>query len=260
LARASDQIRSSDVTLWGVIALVCGGLAVLSANVSALIPGNMLAGLHASRLNGATIGQLRAQVATLQADTARLTQENTILISRFTLAEQQSGSMIRRIGALEVSLPNALEAARSSGIDPNDVTASIGDGEPVTYPAEGGSVEVQQTEMPPLAAPADEAAQAEPASALAPDPDAVGVSLGAPVTTANAGAAWRTLNGKVGTLLIGLAPLVGDAGDPNRTHLIAGPLDPAAATTLCRQLALVGIACTPVPYLGTALAGQPGMP
>jgi hypothetical protein len=259
LARASDQVRSSDVTLWGVIALVCGGLAVLSANVSAVIPRNVLAGLHASRLDGATIGQLRAQVANLQADTARLQQENTVLASRFALTEQQNGSMIRRIGALEVSLPNALENARDGGIDAT-ATASIGDGAPVTFEAEGGSVTVQQTAMPPLVTTTTEAVSASTSAAPSLDPDAVGVALGAPVTVADAPAAWRMITGKVGTLLIGLAPLLGDRGDGTGAHLVAGPLDPAAAGTLCRQLALVGIACSPAPYRGAPIAGITAFP
>jgi hypothetical protein len=259
VARASDQVRSSDVTLWGVIALVCCGLAVLSANVSAIIPGNLLAGLHASRLDGATIGQLRAQVASLQADTARLTQENTVLLSRFTLAEQQSGAMIRRIGALEVSVPNALEAARESGIDPG-VTASIGDGKPVTFETEGGSVTVQQTAMPPLATTAEPAPVSGSPAAPAPDPNAVGVALGAPVTAAQAPAAWRTITGKVGTLLIGLAPLLRDQGDGSGTHLVAGPLDPSAANALCRQLALVGIPCSPMAFRGVPIPGISAFP
>jgi hypothetical protein len=260
VARASDQVRSSDVTLWGVIALICGGLAVLSANISAVIPGNLLAGLHTSRLEGATIGQLRAQVASLQADAARLTQENAVLLSRFTLAEQQSGAMIRRIGALEISLPNALEAVRAGGIDPGDVTASIGDGAPVTYDVQGGSVSVQQTAMPPLVTTttATTSGAAEPASIT--DADAVGVALGPPVTPTDASAAWSALTGKIGTLLIGLAPLVGVDGEDGATHVVAGPLDPAAAATLCRQLAPVGITCTPVPYRGTPIAGASSFP
>ena len=64
--KAADQFRSADVTKWGITALVVWGVAVLGANLSGLVPPGMLAALHASRIEGATMNQLRAQVAALQ--------------------------------------------------------------------------------------------------------------------------------------------------------------------------------------------------
>ncbi len=252
MARAADQFRSSDVTFWGIVALVCGGLAVLSANVSAVLPQNLLAGLHVSRLEGTTLNQLRAQVAALQGEAARLSRENATLASRFTLAEQQSGAMARRIGAVEVSLPNLLE--QQSALVTGDITASIGtNGQP--YPTEGGAVSVQhrplepgtadtpQT-MPPLAVPATTTAA----------PGATGVALGPAVPAENAAATWNDIEAKIGMLLLGLGPVLADAEDGSGKRVVAGPLrDTADAAALCRRVSRVGIACAPVPYAGTPL-------
>ena len=62
MLQAADQFRPSDVTFWGVIALVCGAVAVLSANVSAVMPEGVLAGLHSTRIEGANMSQVRAQL------------------------------------------------------------------------------------------------------------------------------------------------------------------------------------------------------
>src|SRR3569832_1964966 len=85
LAKASDQFQARDVTFWGVFALVVWGVAVLGANLSALIPDSVLGGLHASRLGGATLNQLRGQIDSLTPPTALLKQENTVLVQRFTV-------------------------------------------------------------------------------------------------------------------------------------------------------------------------------
>ena len=63
MARPVEHFRASDITVWGVFALVTWAIAVLGANVSAFIPDGVLGGLHASRLSGANLNQLRGQVA-----------------------------------------------------------------------------------------------------------------------------------------------------------------------------------------------------
>ena len=91
-----------------MFALITWAIAVLGANVSAFIPDGVLGGLHASRLSGANLNQLRGQVAALETETARLRQENSVLLQRFVLNEQASGEVTRRVGALELTVPLAV--------------------------------------------------------------------------------------------------------------------------------------------------------
>ena len=74
------------------------------------------------------------------------------------------------------------------------------------------------------------------------DGDAYGVALGLTVDAYGAPAAWNSLNAKVGTLLIGLTPVLADEANGTRKHLVAGPLPGfAQARDLCARLAPVGI-------------------
>lgn len=251
MARAIDQFRASDVTVWGVVALCCGGLAVLSANLSAVLPSSLLAGLHASRLEGGSLNQLRAQLASLDDETMDLRRANEALEARLNMAERSDGDVARRVGALEVSFPALMEQIGSDGIDTSAVTASIPPGESVSFDAEGGSVTVEQRS---LLAPAPDAPVEQPMPAIAtadtpkPDPDAFALAVGPLVTRENAGKTWDQLNGKVGTLLIGLAPLI--EGD----RIVAGPIRYRSdAVALCTRMALVGVPCTPVSFTGDPL-------
>jgi hypothetical protein len=184
-----------------MVALCCGGLAVLSANVSAMIPASVMAGLHAS--------------------------------------------------PLEVSLPAIMEQLAPGGVDASAVTASIPSNENGAVPAEGGSVAVETRPLfaPPVTAPADQP-MPDVASVQAPrpDPNAFALAIGPQVTAATAPKIWDDLNGKVGALLIGLAPLI--EGD----RIVAGPIkERSDAVALCTQLALVNVACTPVIFTGAPL-------
>src|SRR3569623_2182367 len=148
LAKASDQFQARDVTFWGVFALVVWGVAVLGANLSALIPDSVLGGLHASRLGGATLNQLRGQVDALATQAALLKQENTVLVQRFMVNEQASGEVTRRVGALELPVPKILETLNnSSGVDQSAVTASTGT-TAKPFDTDGGSVSYTTTPMP----------------------------------------------------------------------------------------------------------------
>src|SRR3569833_273803 len=125
LAKASDLFQARDVTFWGVFALVVWGVAVLGANLSALIPDNVLGGLHASRLGGATLNQLRGQLDALTPQAALLKQENTVLVQRFMVTEPASGAVTRRVGALELTVPKILESLNNgSPVDQSAVPAS----------------------------------------------------------------------------------------------------------------------------------------
>lgn len=250
MAKASDQFRASDVTFWGVTALFCCGAAVLSANVAALVPAGFFVGLHTSRADGTTISQLRSQVATLVEESVRMRRENNVLLQRFTLAEQARNEVTQRVGALEVSLPTLLEKMpAATGID-RSVTASISEEEPQTFEAEGGSVAVQQKPLLPRAAPA--VPQQEMATAV-PSGESFAIALGFPVAADEAEGEWQELSARVGTLLLGLAPLLQDTGN-GAARLVAGPLDTTTqADALCGRLDLVGIPCQTVRFTGEPL-------
>lgn len=261
LASAADQYRQSDIVFWGIAALVAGAIALLSANVSAILPDSVLAGLHASRLQGADINQLRHEILNLQLETGRLRQENALLSTRFTIAEQNDNTVVRRVGALEVSIPKLLEVLPPSAeVDRSTVTSSIGSDSKISFDAEGGSVTVREEPFLPAQhgmTGSDQPMPALPAQTTAsarPDPAAYGVALGAPVGATGANAAWRDLLGKVGPLLLGLEPLVGDRPE-SQGRLVAGPLNNLAeADQLCGRFEQIGVTCTSVPYSGAIVS------
>lgn len=260
LAKASEQFRQSDVTTWGIVALVLGGIAVMGANVSALVPQSVLAGLHKTRLEGASLEQLRAQVAELREETVRLKRENGVLTARFALKEQQSNDVTRRVGALEVSLPRLLEALPDgAAIDRSNLTAGIGRDPALVYETDGGSVVVRQqpmAELPPIAPQAQPLP--EPVTQLAAIPTqgdaAFGVALGAPIGPEQAPEAWRDLNMKLGPLLFGLSPLLLEAADGTGQRIVVGPIPQLSeASALCARLERISVACLPMAYTGTPL-------
>ena len=253
MAKASEQFRASDVTLWGIVALCCWGAAVLLANISAIVPNGVFAGLHASRLEGATVSQLRTQVVAMAEENRRMRSENNLLLQRFDRAEEASKESARRIGALEISLPAALETRTSSTGVGNDrmPTASIGSDNAVSFDADGGSVSVVQKPLVtdnPLNT-------TTTATVPAADPDAFGLALGFPIREEDAEAQWQSLAAKVGTLLLGLAPLLQDVdGEADSKRIVAGPVtDRAQAEQLCVRMDRVGIPCEPRPFSGAPL-------
>jgi hypothetical protein len=253
LTKASEQFRASDVTLWGIVALGCWGAAVLLANVSAVVPAGVFASLHASRLAGGTVSQLHTQVVAMAEENRRMRSENNLLLQRFDRAEEANRETARRVGALEVSVPAALEARNGSagvGID-RMPTASIGSDNAVSFDAEGGSVSVVQKPLVTENALNSAATtDAEPAV----NPDAFGLALGFPVRREDAEAQWQSLAAKVGTLLLGLAPLLQDIEGEDGKRIVAGPVtDRAQAEQLCVRMDRVGIPCEPRPFSGEPL-------
>ena len=119
MARAADQFRRSDVTLWGIVAAIASGVALLSASVATLVPAQLFAGLHESRMvdpRGARIeAQLaelagaRAELAGWRATAAELQNANTTLASRFDQLVEQTAGVRARVGALEGALPRLVE-------------------------------------------------------------------------------------------------------------------------------------------------------
>ena len=108
MARASEQFRQSDVTVWGIVALVCAALAVFGSNISMLVPQSIIGGLHQPRVAGASIETLRQQVSDLREETNRLKRENEVLVSRFAMQERSGNEITRRVGALEITVPRML--------------------------------------------------------------------------------------------------------------------------------------------------------
>lgn len=256
MAKAADQVRASDVTLWGVIALACWGFAVLSANLSGLLPASVLGALHASRLEGGTINQLRSQVAEIEMESQRMRRENNLLLQRFSLAEQANGEVTRRVGALEVSVPELLDQQlRGPEID-RAMTGSIGDGEVLSFETEGGSVSVRHKPLMPAGIPKPATmglAEGQPADPLS-DPAAFGLALGFPVAAADAEVQWQSLAAKVGTLLLGMAPLLAAVDGSQARQIIVGPLTSRTeAEELCSRMDRVGIPCEPAPFVGSSL-------
>jgi hypothetical protein len=256
LAKPVDHFRASDITFWGIFALVVWTIAVLGANVSAFIPSGILGGLHASRLDGASFNQLRAQVAELERESALLRQENTVLMQRFALNEQASGETMRRVGALELTVPQVLDAlsTRGPGIDPG-TTASTGSSAPTTFDVEGGSVSFTTTPMESIQSPAG-SEQPMPGAIMTimPDSSAYGIALGPPIDADEGEVAWRSMSDKVGTLLLGLGPLLANVEGSAGKRLVVGPIaSESDARQLCGRMAKVGIACSSVPFIGTPL-------
>lgn len=264
LAQQVERFRLSDVTTWGVVALAMGACAVLSANLSTVLPPGLLSGLHASRAEGIGLVQLRNEVAGLNEELARVRRDTATLVNRIALSEDHQGAVTRRVGALEISLPALVEAVPTGAVvDRSSITAAIG-GEPATVEiVEGGSIAVTTQ---PLLGPPDAAAQTtlQPAATVSaldqPLPDAIvpedawGVVLGSLFDEAGAEAAWLDMNAKAGPLLMSYQPLI-SGEEPGRVRLVAGPiLDLASAEALCDQVVTIGILCLPTAYEGAPLA------
>ena len=257
MAKASEQFRQSDVTTWGIVALVAGAIAVLGANVSALIPQSALAGLHRSRLEAPTLDQLRMQVAELREQTIQLKRESGILAARFALEEQQGNEITRRVGALEVSLPRLLEALpENAQIDRSNVTAAIGEGQALVYDADGGSVMIRQQPMQEAHPVPSQPLPDLPAAGLAmPDDTAFGIAIGPGISVNQAPKTWDDLSRKLGPLLFGLAPLLVDEANGDDKRIVVGPITQLSeATALCVRLERVAVSCMPMPFTGSPLA------
>ncbi|MDB5505897.1 MAG: hypothetical protein JWR75_535 [Devosia sp.] len=266
MARASDQFRQSDVTVWSILAIACGAVALLSANISAAVPENWFASLHASRVEGANLSLLRERVAELEGLTLDLRRADEIVATRLSLSDQSDTDVTRRVGALELSLPRIMEALRAeapAAVDRTVITAAIGAGQTQSFAADGGSVVVTQQPfgaLPALDPATDPLAQPLPEIIGTPtrtpiaDGAAYGVAIGPAVAADAAPATWDALNAKLGPLLFGLGPLVADDADSSDKRVVAGPFDDLAeATALCTRLERIGITCLPVPFSGTAL-------
>jgi hypothetical protein len=264
LARASEQFRQSDATIWGIVALVLCGIAVMGANLSAIVPTSILGGLHRTRIEGASLEQLRLQVADLRQQSIELKRENGQMLTRFALKEQQSNEVVQRVGALEVSLPKLLEVIPdNAAIDRSTITSSIGEDQALVYEADGGSVAIRQRPMleaQPAPLPEQPLPQTPPTQLAEAQPEVsgFGVALGTPILPGQAEGAWRDLSMKLGPLLLGLSPRLLDVPESGEKRIIVGPIaEVSEAAALCGRLERISISCSPLPFGGTPLETPP---
>lgn len=250
MAQISEQFRQSDITVWGIAALVCAGLAVLSANAAGLVPSSALNALHTPRNDAASLAQLRQQVVELRTETAQLRRQNEILTTRFSLQEQSGNEVVRRVGALEVAMPE-LSENRPFGvnIDRSVTTASIGVNASQQFSADGGTVVVRQSPLQqPLPAPIQTASAASGADV------GYAVAIGSSFAAGQAAAQWHNFEVRLGSMLIDMTPLVSDGSGAGQQRLIIGPIQQmSAARDLCLRLEQMEIACSPTSYSGAPL-------
>lgn len=244
-----------------------------------------MTGLHATRLEGGNLNRLRSELAALQQETAQIRNESGRLMTMLTLAGQDQDEVVRRVGAIESTLPRLLETpAAGPGIDNALLTSGIGDENRQFAEAEGGSVaytiapiggaaetpvEPGETETEPESAAKAEAVQAMPQPTvsdaviadlsrspriIAAPAKSFGIALGPQVTVQDAYLAWKDITNKAGTLLLGLGPLLSGNAGVEQQRLVAGPIDDyAQAEQICIRMIRMGISCLPVPYAGRAL-------
>ncbi len=268
LAESGEHFRQSDVTFWGIVALVLGALALLFSNLGAILPPSTLTGLHSTRLDGGNLNYLRTQVADLRDETARIRNENSRLMNMLTLAEQDQNAVTQRVGAIESSLPTLFETAQANAeIDRSFTTSAIATDPPQeVFEADGGTVAVtrrpfEQADVAPPVAPVPQTLEL-PAMPLPLPPRIVGsapsvafgIALGPQVTVQDAFVAWKDITTKAGPLLLGLGPLLSGNAGVEQQRLVAGPIgDYEQAEQLCIRMIRIGISCLPVPYAGQAL-------
>jgi len=260
LAKLSEPIWARDITFWGVFALVAWGAAVLCAGANALLPPGLLSGLHAPLFQGSNAGQLQARIADLDARVAALKADNAALMNRVALTEEGRTDITKRLGALEVSMPRVIESINTPApLDHSVITGDIAAPASMVEQADGGSVAYTTTPLTTQATAAPQTTQPMPSvlPLVAPNSNAYGVALGPPILEMDGPTAWKSMNDRAGTLLVGLSPLLGIVeGDAGR-RLIAGPLPTeAAARELCGSFAKLGIACASMAFIGDMVPGN----
>ncbi len=265
MARSIEHYRQSDVNFWGIVAIAASGLAVIAVSLPAVLPAQFFSALHASRLNGADVNNLRAEMVSLSDKTARLRLDTTQLLTRLGLAEKDRNEIVRRVGALENTLPLLVEQIPpGSPVDASIVTSSVGRATE-TSAIPGGSIAIERSplyldqtgpasvageETPPLPNTAAETS----VSAVMPNlerfaTEQYGVAMGGAVSVSEAYVTWIDLRNKVGALLIGMEPILSGANDGY--HVVAGPIDSISrAEELCGYIQRAGLQCLPVSYSG----------
>ncbi len=266
LADISNQVGQADVTRWGIVAMVFGGVALLSFSLSGNVPDSVSTALHATRVQGANANVLRQQVSDLQNQQLRIDRNLQLLDGQLRVSERDQGDLIRRLSALETAIPALLEVVPPDAELDYSLTGSIEDPEEESFDAEGGSVTVTQSPMFPEEASAEETEDVQDMPALPPSleeipieetaPEVIltasqyGLAIGEVITDETAETKWADLRQSVGTLLIGLEPALSEPSGTGDSRIIVGPIsDYAAAETLCARIARAGVPCLPVQYV-----------
>ena len=263
-----ERFRQTDVNFWGIAAIAACGIAVSTASLPTLLPPQVFSALHTSRISGADVNALRAELATLEMETTKLRSETDQISTRIGLADRNRGDIVQRVGALENSLPLLMEQIPpGQAIDASIITSSTGNNRETT-PIEGGSVEITRT---PLYPQQDMVGMPETESDSTPMPEQTnaetpfertempnleqvsseefGIAVGGTVTVNDAYVSWLDLRSKVGALLIGMEPIL--SASNTGYHIVAGPVERIArAEELCAYVERAGLQCLPVPYAG----------
>jgi hypothetical protein len=249
------NFEDNDITVWGIAALFCSTLAVFAVNVSALIPDNVVAGLHATRLDGGNANQLRANIVEMRAENVRVTRDYRALLARLNLLNDDSGEVIRRLAAVERSMPLLIESLPlHSDIDRSLLTASIAAASPEVYQADGGVIVVRHS---PLFEDLGSRGSLDQPIPPFPDGTGYGVALGDEVLRESAAIRRAQILSQTGPLLSGLTFIMGETGALAYTRIIAGPFpDFEDASVLCEPLDIMGIDCEPVPFEGETWPGR----
>jgi hypothetical protein len=140
LARTADQFRRTDVTFWGLVAVAAAGLALVSANVSALLPASLFSGLHGSRAVAtaaaaptaapAELAALRGELAGLTTALAQTKAAGERRDTRFDDLIEQAGAVRGRLDTLEAVLRAAPPRYPADQVTDGTVTGAIAAPEP----------------------------------------------------------------------------------------------------------------------------------
>lgn len=238
-----------------------GAIAVFSANIAAFIPENVLMGLHSTRLQHGNVNQISSRVQELRTDTRRMARDYHTLLTRLDLLDDDRGETVRRLAAVERSLPLLIESLPlNSDIDRSLLTASFTsdhdahqeDGATVVIRhrplfGDGNGINVQSQPLPP-------AIEHTARDAGRPTEHMQGVAVGGTIVDAEAADAWRAIASQAGDLLLGTVPLLIESSGEAGSRIVAGPLpDPDSARALCARLERAAVPCDPSPYEGSRI-------
>lgn len=259
----SEEPSQIEIVRWAIAALVCGGLAVFGANVGRFVPSQVINLVHTTHHQGASMDQLRAQVANLRQLNGTMAADYRSLMNRFNLLDDDSGEVIRRLAAVENSLPLLIESLPvSTDIDRSLLTASIAEAGGEVYVVEGGEMVIRHSPLfdglvgealpdqplPPVLEPI----AIDERRALA-ETSLLGIAVGPDIEEDRLAAIYDEIVDAAGPLLLGTVPLLGRAEDGARSRIVLGPLpDGGSVEMLCDRLYRIGIACERANYVGQA--------
>lgn len=259
-------VERVEISHWGIAALVCGAVAVVAANLSAMLPAHALGGLHAPYREGGSFNQMRAQLAELEQDRNRIMSDYRSLQARFNLLDDDGNEVIRRLAAVEMSLPLLIESLPlDSDIDRSLLTASITETAGEVYEVDGGRMIVRYSPLfdgldaePPVDQPMPPALPREIvapfATAPSVDTSLQGIAIGDALPLDQASGAYSGIAAAAGTLLLGTAPLITPTENGEEARIVLGPLpDLASAQALCVRIERLDFSCAPAPYEGQPL-------